>query len=387
MYRIMLKENAICALTIQAMPGIFNRRIKKFREKYNHLSATELLDLIHKKLKQTNGENAAEPFNLDKKMLWAGEQIDKVAEQGIQWTTIFDLDYPPLLYNIVDPPAILFYRGRLPNVQWLTIAIVGTRNASNLGLKYVKDFFYKLNSSHIQIVSGLARGIDAACHREANRYRLPNYAVLGSGLNRIYPKVNLRLTKEILDNDGAILSEFLPDTGPDKFRFPQRNRIISGLSHKTLLIEAGQKSGALGTCQWALDQNREVWVMPPPFANSAFSGNAGWVNAGAFLLHDSSELLAENYSQSSVNEKESKREGIVEKKEFGSSSGLAALDHDQKAVYHYILAHRDGVHREALIENSLLSSGSPGKMEVVLHSLKDLHLIYEDMYNLLFPLA
>jgi len=170
-------------------------------------------------------------------------------------------DYPPLLKQIYDPPNFLYYRGNLAVMQKPMIAIVGTRGMSTYGEFVTKKIVDELAVLDVAIVSGLAKGIDTVAHTHALASGLPTVAVLGSGLKNIYPQTNLLLSKQIEAN-GVLLSQYSPDTSPKKYQFPERNRIISGLSIAVIVIEAPEKSGALITARTALEQNREVFAVP-----------------------------------------------------------------------------------------------------------------------------
>lgn len=169
--------------------------------------------------------------------------------------------YPPLLRQIYDPPECLYYKGN-PNLFRKTcISIVGTRKYSEYGEFVTEKLIEELAVLDIAIVSGLALGIDTIAHHAAMKFNLPTIAVLGTGINNIYPKANIQLAKKIISNH-LLISEFEAERHPTKYSFPQRNRIISGLSIATIVIEAPERSGALITAGFALEQNREVFTIP-----------------------------------------------------------------------------------------------------------------------------
>jgi len=179
---------------------------------------------------------------------------------GINWLSLTDRAYPPLLREIYDPPVVLFFRGALPNPGTPLAAIVGTRRPSHQAAAQAFDIAKGLGRSGISVVSGLALGIDAMAHRGNIEGGAHTAAVLGSGLDNIYPSSNRKLAIRILETGGCLLSEYPPGTSPRKWNFPARNRIISGLSRGVLIVEAPQKSGALITAGFALEHNRELWV-------------------------------------------------------------------------------------------------------------------------------
>jgi len=175
--------------------------------------------------------------------------------------TIKDEIYPYLLRQIYNPPQKLYYRGNLNILNKTCIAIVGTRKSSEYGEMLTGKIIEELSNHDICIVSGLASGIDTIAHTEALKNNLSTIAVLGSGINNIYPKSNVHLSKEILKNN-LILSEYEGITEAINYQFPARNRIISGLSIATLVVEAPESSGALITAKYALDQGREIFTIP-----------------------------------------------------------------------------------------------------------------------------
>ncbi len=174
---------------------------------------------------------------------------------------ITDRFYPYLLRQIYDPPKKLFYSGNIQILDKTCISIVGTRKNSDYGEFITKKLIEELSILDIAIVSGLAKGIDCIAHKAAIENALPTISVLGSGLDNIYPPENTKLFYEI-EKNGLILSEYEPQEGPIDFHFPQRNRIVSGLSIATIVIEAPLKSGALITAKFALEQGREIFTVP-----------------------------------------------------------------------------------------------------------------------------
>lgn len=173
-----------------------------------------------------------------------------------------DVDYPLSLASIPDPPDVLFVRGSLPKDFTRSIAMVGSRRATRYGASQARSIARGLAEKSVTVVSGLARGIDAASHQGALDGNGCTVGVLGSGLGRFYPPENKELAQHILDAGGAIVSELAPDAQPLPYHFPARNRIISGLSAAVLLIEAQFKSGTRSTVEYAQKQRREVFALP-----------------------------------------------------------------------------------------------------------------------------
>ena len=180
----------------------------------------------------------------------------------IKMITIFDEKYPQNLRNIYDPPVVLYIRGNENIINEFSIAIIGSRVCSNYGKQVAKQFAYNLSKYNINIVSGLAKGIDTYAHVGTIQAKKTTIAVIGSGLDIIYPEENKQLYEEIIKNNGAIISEYIVGTKPEKLNFPKRNRIISGLSKGILVVEANKKSGTFITVDFALEQGKNIYAIP-----------------------------------------------------------------------------------------------------------------------------
>lgn len=202
---------------------------------------------------------------------------------GVRLVTILDDIYPPLLKQIYDPPAVLFLRGALPDPARKHLAVVGSRKASRYGLRVTDELIEPVARAGVVIVSGLAYGIDATAHDAALRAGGATIAVLGSGVDQesIYPSRNRALASRILAQGGALLSEFPLHTPPLKQHFPFRNRIIAGLCHGTLVVEAAIKSGSLITARSAMDSNRDVYAVPGPIHSLLSEGPHELIKNGA----------------------------------------------------------------------------------------------------------
>ncbi|MDD5639852.1 MAG: DNA-processing protein DprA [Candidatus Pacebacteria bacterium] len=190
----------------------------------------------------------------------------------IKTVSIKDKNYPKILRSIKNPPQLLYYAGRLSKGDENCLAIVGSRIPSDYGKQVCKDIGGKIAKSNIIIVSGLAKGIDGIAHECAISNNKRTIAVLGSGIdyNSFYPKENFKLAEKILENDGLIISEYPINTKPSRYSFPDRNRIISGLSFGVLVIEARLKSGSLITANYAKEQGKYVFAIP----NSIYAQNS-----------------------------------------------------------------------------------------------------------------
>lgn len=200
-------------------------------------------------------------------------QLDRAERVGAYLLPTWDARYPELLRHIYDPPPFLWVRGRMLPQDNRALAIVGTRRASDYGRRLAEEFAYELGQRGFTIVSGLAYGIDAAAHRGALRAGARTLAILGSGVDRIYPSRHTQLARDIVEGDqGALVSEFPLGAEPDAANFPRRNRIISGMAHGTLVAEAYETGGALITARLAVEQNREVFALPSPVHSASGEG-------------------------------------------------------------------------------------------------------------------
>ncbi|OQX71507.1 DNA protecting protein DprA [Candidatus Parcubacteria bacterium 4484_255] len=210
---------------------------------------------------------------------------------SIQTITIKDKDYPELLKKIYNPPQKLYIFGELKKQEKYPLAIVGTRKISNYGKQIARLFAEALAKTGITIVSGLALGVDGLAHQIALEKGARTIAVLGSGLNVIYPPVHKKLAQDIIASGGAVISEYSPDTSPTKKTFPTRNRIISGLSLGVLVIEAPRKSGALITARTAIEQGKEIFVIPGRINDFNSEGCNYLIKMGARLVTNPEEII------------------------------------------------------------------------------------------------
>lgn len=210
--------------------------------------------------------------------------------KGIHWTHLNKHDYPYRLKNIADPPLLIFYKGKLPDDQRPCVAIVGARECSPYGEKTAAMFARELSSVGVQIISGMARGIDGISQRGSISVGGNTFGVLGCGVDVIYPEENKDLFADIL-KDGGIISEFNPGTEPLKSYFPSRNRIISGLSDIVLVVEARKRSGTYITVTQALEQGRDVFAVPGRITDALSDGCNNLIAQGAAIALNSSILI------------------------------------------------------------------------------------------------
>jgi DNA processing protein len=275
----------IIDLAISRIPGI-NLQEKVFLS--NKLDMQVDFSVLSKKdIENILGRFIKNPFPNLKKIYEEAMQIAETAERrGIFWLSYSEKKYPPLLREIFDAPLVIFYRGVLPNPEQMLVGMVGTRKPSASAMAQSYDFAKALGESGIPVVSGLALGIDAMCHRGNLEGGAPTVAVLGSGVDMIYPAANRMIAARILDHGGCIMSEYIPGAKPFKWNFPARNRIISGLSRALIVMEAPEKSGALITAQFALEQGRDIWVAPSGLSEQNGKGTIKLHEDGASVLNN-----------------------------------------------------------------------------------------------------
>lgn len=216
----------------------------------------------------------------------------EVETRGINFLTYTDDRYPQMLKQITNPPAVLYYKGKLFDCNLdKTLAVVGSRRASTNGREDLRKIISGLSNTDICIISGLAAGIDTVAHTSAIENNLKTIGVIASGFDYTYPASNKTLYQNIENGYGAVISEYYPTFGPVKFRFPQRNRIVSGLSYGTLVVEASLKSGALITANLTLEQGRELMCVPGLISNPNTQGIYKLLKNGATLVTESDDIL------------------------------------------------------------------------------------------------
>ncbi len=202
-------------------------------------------------------------------------------------------NYPEKLQKIYAPPAKLYLLGDETILNRPSIAIIGCRQASDYGKKVAFRFAYELAQKGIIVISGLARGIDSYAHLGALKAKGQTIAILGSGFGHIYPTENKGMCKEIIQEGGAILTEYGPESRPEKMHFPARNRIISGLSNGVLVVEAKEKSGTLITVDYALEQGKEIFIIPGNITSKNSNGTNSLIQQGAKLVTKVEDILEE----------------------------------------------------------------------------------------------
>ncbi len=249
--------------------------------------------------------------------------------KDIQTISIEDSGYPEILQHIPNPPPQLWIRGNLEYNYERSLAVVGTRRNSPYGKEVTEPIVRELARYGFTIVSGMAIGVDALAHRAALDAGGKTIAVLGGGIDEktLYPPQNKRLAREIIEHEGAVISEFPPGTEPWRSNFLQRNRIISGLTRGTLVIEAPERSGALSTANHALDQNKDVFAIPGPIFAKNSQGTNNLIQTGAKLVSSARDILEELNINVNIQNEEmilagSKEEKVILKILHEADSGL-----------------------------------------------------------------
>ncbi|WP_051920831.1 DNA-processing protein DprA [Thermodesulfobacterium hydrogeniphilum] len=266
---------------------------------------------------------------LIKEKKYSLKELENLAEQEFKKAEKFEVkiffreseDYPEILKPLPYAPVFLYVKGTF-NLEKPVIAIIGSRKPTNYGKEVAYKFSKSLAEKGIGIISGLARGIDSIAHRaclEADGYTI---AVLGSGIDVIYPAENKDLYEKIIKNNGAIISEFPFGTKPRKENFPMRNRIISGLSHGVLVVEAGKRSGTLITAKWALNQGKEVLAVPGNVFSSQSEGTHYLLKQGAVLVSSPEDIIEYLDLEIDQTEKDSEKEIIEVSQEEKEILGL-----------------------------------------------------------------
>jgi DNA processing protein len=285
-------EDLVDQLRLTMVEGVGPRIRRVLLDRFG--SAGDVFAAAPSELKELPGVGT----KLVRKITFARDEIDCEAElslcreHGITVIGEQDEAYPQMLREIPDPPGILFVRGGFQPSDALSIAIVGTRHATKYGLQQAERLASALVRAGVTVVSGLARGIDAAAHRGALAAGGRTIAVLGGGILKLYPPEHKNLAEDVVAG-GALISEAPPRTAPHAGCFPQRNRIISGLSLGSVIVEAGDRSGALITARLAMEQGREVFAVPGRVDSRASRGCHRLIRDGAKLVESVDDILEE----------------------------------------------------------------------------------------------
>jgi DNA processing protein len=287
-----MDDHRLRDLIIRRIPGINSQeRIRLYKEfdkveGLSILSKRTIEDILGRELSQVS-------VNREDLQGQAEGDVRTMRIRGIDCVSIVSPRYPPLLRELYDPPALVFYRGNLPDPEQVLVAVVGTRRPSSAAVSQAFDIGKALADAGIPVVSGLALGIDAVAHRGNLEGGAPTVAVLGSSPEEVYPASNRMLARRIVEQGGVILSEYPPGTGPMKWNFPARNRIIAGLARGAVIVEAPASSGALITAQFALDQGRDLWVASSGMSSARGDGTRKLAGEGAKVISGAADILRE----------------------------------------------------------------------------------------------
>lgn len=288
----MLSNETISLIHLNMVQGVGLKTVQILRDVFG--SAERALQATSDELSQIDRLTPAMRDLLRRKPVQypIERELELIEEYGCQVLTLYDTAYPALLKEIDTPPIVIYIRGELTSADSLSLALVGSRDAKDYGRKASYRLSYQLAQRGLTIVSGLARGIDTAAHRGALESGGRTIAVMGSGLSFVYPAVNTDLAEKITEA-GALISEFPMETTPKPNNFPRRNRIISGLTLGTVVVEASNRSGALITARLAGEQGREVFAVPGEIFSELSTGTHKLINNGAKLVNTVDDLLNE----------------------------------------------------------------------------------------------
>ena len=291
-------ENIKYILLLSKINNLGNVRIKNILK--NYPLSNKLFDATESELKRTDGITdiiARDVLSIRKQKKFCDEELNNILntceKKSIKIVTILDDDYPFNLKNIYDAPVVLYYKGKLQKEDLYSISVVGTRYPSEYGINVCKKLVEELSELKIPIISGMARGIDALSHKISLEKSNITYAVLGSGVDVIYPADNKNIYEKIIEC-GAVISEFDIGAKPDKVNFPRRNRIISGIGLGTLIIETGLKGGSKITAEFALDQGKEIFAVPGYIYSKKSEGCNNMIKKGtAKLVENVDDIINE----------------------------------------------------------------------------------------------
>lgn len=278
----------------------------------------------------------------DKDLRAAEKILDDCAEKGIGIAVLTDSNYPAKLRNIPDPPLVLYYKGVLPDWdRFPAVGIVGTRKASAYGLTAAKRFGYQIAMCGGLVVSGGAYGIDSVAMQGALEAGKKTVGVLGCGVDVVYPKSNGRLFDDVIEN-GCLISEYPPGTRPNPWQFPERNRIISGIAGGVLVVEAPSKSGALITARDALEQGRDVYVVPGNIDVESCAGSNSLLQDGAMAVFSGWDVVkqyeaqypgrVEKYVSSPTLAREQAFAQVAQDKILPTAAGASQPAYDKKSI-------------------------------------------------------
>ena len=332
----MTPQYAILALNL--IPSLGSIRIGRLLEFFG--SAELVLHADETMLCQVRGigSEMAAAIRGWKTLVNPDKELELAEQAGVSITTIFDANYPTALRDLPDPPLVLYHRGSWTEADGeKSVAIVGTRRASAYGRLVTRKMTNELVECGVTIISGLAKGIDTEAHEAALASRGRTIAIIGSGMNHIYPESNIPLSYRIADGHGAVVSEFPMNMLPSKTTFPMRNRIVSGWSRATLVVEAPNRSGSLITANIANEQGRLVYAVPGPIDRPSSEGCHTLIREGAILATSARHIIDDFHWQASPDPEQQElplfdTKGITST--ASTTASLGELDSNDLLVYH-----------------------------------------------------
>jgi len=336
-------------LCLKNVPGIGNHLFKRLIDRFSLPEA--VFQATQQQLLEVEGisrRQSAAILNY-KAPLSIKAELDQANQKGYKIITLADSWYPPLLKEIPDPPPFLYVSGTLDGSS-KNIAVVGSRNPTAYGISTTQKLCADLAANDITIISGMAVGIDTAAHQGALAGKGRTVAVLGSGFNKIYPSQNLNLFKRISE-EGAVISEFALNIEPAAHHFPIRNRIISGMSMGTVVVEATRKSGSLITARLAAEQNREVFAVPGSIQSFKSTGTHALIKQGAKLVENAQDVIEELVAYLDMGPLGMPEEGV----QNHSAQTQLSLPPEELAVYHNLSPYPE--HIDAIIRKTQIESG------------------------------
>jgi len=342
-----------CQLALQRIPGVgpatFAKLVQQVNQPADIFRETRLLKGVDPKILPLL--QSPDWDQVERDLEWLSADNRHVIDQQHQL-------YPELLKQIPDPPALLFVQGDVNLLSKWQLAIVGSRNPSASGRDTAFEFARYLADGDIVITSGLATGIDAAAHKGALASSGKTIAVIGTGLDRVYPAAHRDLAHHIAEN-GTIISEFPLGTSPKAENFPRRNRIISGLSLGTLVVEAAVKSGSLITARMAMEQGREVFAIPGSIHNPLSRGCHQLIREGAKLVETANDIIEELGALAGFVPQQENRYAPTEK-----VLATTELDKDYQQLFEFL--GYDPIHIDILIDKSGLTADAVSSMLLLL---------------------
>lgn len=282
----------VTALTLHRMGFLSSEEKILLKELFS--SVSDILALSSRDLSEILGRRVPVKSWKPREILGKAEGDAEVLSKGeMDYVVLGEKDYPPQLAEIYDPPYLLFYRGKLPENERPSLAVVGTRYPTSAALDTAFDLSFQAADAGVPVISGLALGVDTAAHQGALHGRGYTLAVLGCGCDRLYPRSSAGVGYGILSSGGCIASEYPPGTEPLPYHFPQRNRILSGLSRGVVVVQAPERSGALITADFALEQGRDLFVVSPLLQGPHNQGCRNLSESGAPAIDALEDILQE----------------------------------------------------------------------------------------------